>query len=491
MLFVAAAVITATLLPWGGLAQTVSVVIGCLTLLASVWYADANFVTLTSDPALAVGVAFVASVIVASEMQRARVESRRQRDLRRTAEAETLALNAALEDRVRERTAALEDANRRLEGEIAERGRVSEALLESRQRLLDIVDNTTALVSLKDRDGRYILVNRAFEDFVGSSREELLGTVDEDLLSRERAARQRAHDQRVLAREAAHSFEEEIDGPGDGYCHFSVKFPLRRPGGGVYGVGTVSTDITRLRRAEQQARQRQDDLAHVQRLHLVNQMAASLAHELHQPLCAIANYAQGGTKRLSAGEINGEELAPILERISSEALRAGEVLRGVRRMVDRQSSPAEPVDVDTAIEEAVDSLQFQARRHRVDIEVVRSSLPAVALADKTQLEQVVVNLALNGIDSIAGGDPYRRRISIASRVLSDEVEIIVSDSGPGIAPTAAAKLFTPFFTTKSSGLGMGLAISRAIVEAHGGELRLVPSLAGASFRFTLPRAESP
>src|SRR6185369_5054208 len=114
-----------------------------------------------------------------------------------------------------------------------------------------------------------------------------------------------------------------------------------------------STDITRLRRAEEQARTHQEDLAHVQRLHLVNQMAAVLAHEIHQPLGAIANYAQGAVHRLRDRNVEMSELLPVIEKIAAEALRAGGILRGVRRLVTRQTSPLEAVDVNAAVAEAI------------------------------------------------------------------------------------------------------------------------------------------
>lgn len=489
-LFVAASLMTATLLPWGARLQAASVGVAATTLALSIWHADGSFAILATDPAAAVLVGFVASVVVAAEMQRSRRDTMRHYRSRRAAEAETRALNADLERRVVERTAALEQANERLESEVFERQRIAEALHESRKRLLDVIDHSTALVSLKDRDGRYLLVNRAFEETAGRPRSQILGSFDDAFLSRRRAAEQRLLDLRVLAGEMPHSFEEKLATSDGARSYFSVKFPLRRPSGAVYGIGTISTDITRLRRAEDDARQRQDDLAHVQRLHLVNQMAATLAHEIHQPLCAIANYAQGARQRARSDELSAAELMPILERIAAEALRAGEILRGVRRMVDRRRAAHEPVELGGAITEALGAVELHARRHGVDIQHAPCAAPAIVLADKTQIEQVVVNLALNGIDAAA--DDARaslRRVSIASRLLPRQVEVTVSDSGRGVGPVDAGRLFTPFFSTKATGLGMGLAISRSIVEAHGGDLRLIPSAGGAAFRFTLPLAE--
>jgi signal transduction histidine kinase len=250
----------------------------------------------------------------------------------------------------------------------------------------------------------------------------------------------------------------------------------------------LEAEIEERQRIADALRQRQDDLAHVQRLHVVNQMAALLAHEIHQPIGAIANYAQGAVHRLRAGSAPAPEILPVLEKIAAEALRAGGILRGVRRLVTDQSAPSEPIDVNDAVADAARMLEFQARRHGVELHVVATATRPFVTADRSQIEQVLVNLMLNGIDAVAGG-AGSRVVHVDTAVEGEDAAITVSDTGPGIPPDTAAKLFKPFFTTKAHGLGMGLAISRSIVEAHGGELSLSsPPQGGAAFRITLPLA---
>lgn len=487
-LFVAASLTTATLLPWGAGAQAISVIVGAICLAMSVLWADGTLSLAPTDPEVAVALSFAASVAVAHEMQSSRRSALRLDLLRRRAEAEVLGLNASLEQRVVDRTADLSRINARLQDEIQERRRISDALSESRQRLVDVVDHSSALISLKDTAGRYLLVNREFERVLRTPRQSTIGRNDLQVFGSDRGAAESTRDRDVLAADKPLSFDDELAAP-DGPCPYvTVKFPLRNAEGKAYGVGTISTDIARLRRAEAQARQHQEELAHVQRLHLVNQMAAVLAHEIHQPLGAIANYAQGGAHRVRAGNADMAELLPVLDKISAEALRAGGILRGVRGLMAKQHAAAEGVDVNAMVTDAARMLELQARRHDVELHIATTPSRPYVIADKTQIEQVLVNLVLNGIDaaaSVAG----ERQVAVDTEVKETTVAITVRDSGPGVAGEARRRLFSPFFTTKTHGLGMGLAISRSIVEAHGGKLTLdADTGGGAVFRVALPLA---
>lgn len=487
-LFVAAALTTATLLPWGAWAQLLTMVTATLCLGANILSADGSLAVAESDPGVAVLLAFASSVAIAREMHRSRGEAIRHYHFRRHAEREVRALNASLEARVLHRTSELLEANEKLAAEIGAKEKMAEALVASQQRLLDVVDHSTALITLKDTEGRYLLVNREFERIAGVDRERTIGRTDEELFGTERAAALRERQRQVLAGEGPHSFDDELRLADGARSFFTVAFPLHGLDGRPYGLGTISTDITRLRRAEETARAHQEDLAHVQRLHLVNQMAALLAHEIHQPLGAIANYAQGGVHRLRDRRVELSELLPVLEKIAAEALRAGGILRGVRRLVGRQASVLEPVDVNAAVNDAIHVLELSARRNHVRLEMAVTSTQPFIIADKTQVEQVLVNLLLNGIDA-ASGTAGARQVQVDTQIEDGAVAITVSDNGPGIPPEAADKLFTPFYTTKAHGLGMGLAISRSIVEAHGGALSHTSNaMGGAAFRIAFPLA---
>ncbi len=242
----------------------------------------------------------------------------------------------------------------------------------------------------------------------------------------------------------------------------------------------------RLEEESDRARNRQDELAHVQRLHLVNEMAATMAHEFHQPLGAVANYAAGGAHRLRSGNFTPAEILAVLEKIAAEAVRAGDILRNVRRMASRKGHTMELVDVASAMIDAARMLESLARRHGVELRV---ELPpgARVIGDRSQLDQVFVNLLLNAIEATEQAPEGTRRVDVTATVTGTELRIRVKDTGPGIDDDAIEKLFTPFFTTKANGIGMGLAISRNITESHGGSLIALPHRSpGAEFLLSLP-----
>jgi C4-dicarboxylate-specific signal transduction histidine kinase len=251
----------------------------------------------------------------------------------------------------------------------------------------------------------------------------------------------------------------------------------------------MSTDITELKDLEETLRQHQDELAHVLRLHTVEEMAAVLGHEINQPLCAITNYAQGAAQRLRAGVFDPPALLGIFEKITAEGLRAGETLRAIRSLIRRDSGEETAIDVRALAGEAMRVLGPQARQNGVTVRLEDGEALPPVNGKATQLEQVMVNLMLNGVQAVAADCGARREVVVAATRTGDAVEVAVSDSGGGIAADMASQLFSPFVTTKASALGLGLAISRTIVENHGGRLWATSTPdAGATFRFSLPLA---
>jgi PAS domain S-box-containing protein len=483
ILFVGAALVTATVLPWGLGPQCATVAVGALSLLAVIAWRDRNLDALTTDPAAVVMMGFVLSAIIAREFERHRLAQHR-------AEAEVRQLNAALGIRVAERTAELQAANDRLAGEITERRRVNDALRASERLLADTLDHSSAIVTLKDINGRYLLANREFERLLGHQRLALIGRRDEDLFTPELAALLEAHDDEVLGTAVPTSFEQDLPVGGNGpRSYVCVKFPLHGADGAPYGVGSMSTDITAVKQLQETLRTHQDELARVLRLHTVDEMAASLAHEINQPLCAITNYAQGGVRRLRAGECDAAALLGAFEQIASEGLRAGQILRGIRSLVRRERSEETAVDVRALAGEALRVLEPEARMHGVTVRLEEGDALPPVRGNAIQIEQVLVNLMLNGVQAVATDECARREVVVAAMRSGDSVEVAVSDSGRGIAAAVEQTLFTPFVTTKARGLGLGLAISRSIVENHGGRLWATNvQKGGAMFRFSLPLA---
>ena len=271
--------------------------------------------------------------------------------------------------------------------------------------------------------------------------------------------------------------------------HYLVSLNSIASAGTAGGVTVFVKDITELKRTEAQARQHQAELAHALRLHTMSEMAASLAHEINQPLGAIANYAQGCIRRLRAGTVGQPELLERAEEIAREALRAGEITRRMRELLRKGDTRREPANLNRIIAAALDIIAPTVRQRTAVVRFHESAdLPPVDV-DDIQIEQVVINLLLNALEAI--DVPGRaREIDVRTSSAGDSgVQVAVRDAGIGLDAGAIEQIFEPFFTTKPDGLGMGLAISRSIVEAHGGRLWATPNdAAGATFCFVLPAA---
>lgn len=487
ILFVGAALLTATVLPWGLWPQVTTVAVGAVALAAVVAWTDGSLAVATTDPAVVVMMGLALSVVIAGEFDRYRTAHRRELEERRNAEAQVRQLNAVLEARVAERTQALQNVNDRLAAEISERRRINDSLIASERLLADTVDHSAAIVALKGLTGRYLLVNREFERLFGRPRQTIVGQRDDDLFPAALAARLQAHDADVLARGEQVSFEQLLPSRDGDRTYVTVKFPLRGADGKPYGVGSMSTDISAVTQLQEAVRRHQDELAHVLRLHTIHEMAAAVAHEIHQPLGVITNYAQGGARRLRAGTAQAGDLLLAFEQIAVEGLRAGRILRGIRTFVRRDASEDADLDMRALAGEAVRMLEPEARLHGVTVRLEEGdALPRVR-GNPIHIEQVLVNLMLNGVQAVAAGDRAEREVVVAATRGEDSIEVAVRDSGAGIAAEIAGRLFTPFVSTKPRGLGLGLAISRTIVETHGGRVWATNRpVAGASFHFTLP-----
>ena len=246
---------------------------------------------------------------------------------------------------------------------------------------------------------------------------------------------------------------------------------------------------TELRLREEQLQQHHAELAYVARLSTMGEMAASLAHELNQPLHAVKNYARGCVRRLLKNDEKDEELLSTLWQISKEANRAAGIIRSVRGFVQKRNPQVSKVSVNGLVEQVVllSKAEIKQRRAAV-IADLASDLPPIA-GDSIQIEQVMLNLVRNGLEAMdevpeLNGD---RQLRIKTERHDDHIQVSVQDRGKGIAGDNLKKIFEPFFTTKPEGLGMGLAISQSIVQAHGGHLWASANQdQGCTFHFTLP-----
>jgi two-component system sensor kinase FixL len=370
---------------------------------------------------------------------------------------------------------------------VSERHRLSRALAESESRRRTILNTARDGILTIDDHGQIQSTNPAVERLFAQPGDRLIGLDIDELI--DGAPNQLPLMSRIVSSQSADRSTWELDGRRANGQVFPIALSVGRCDlGGTEQYTLVIRDITFRRKIEARARQHQAELAHVSRVSLAGEMAGALAHELSQPLTAIAAYARG-CLRLLAGRAS--EPATIYEGISEvvqQAERAGDVLGRLREFVRGGAWRRAFVEVGPLIDAAVSLARIEAIQNEVEIEArIDPGLPPV-LADHIQIEQVLLNLLRNAIDAIAAADSPERLIVVEAHCKSGHrVQISVADSGPGVIPEVANRLFEPFMTTKPEGMGMGLSISRSIVESHGGRLQMLQRVdSGATFVFDLP-----
>lgn len=279
--------------------------------------------------------------------------------------------------------------------------------------------------------------------------------------------------------------EGEVQEPG-GRWYLVHARPLRWTDGRMASLH-IATDVTERRRTEELYLQQQEKLALTARLVAVGEMATTLAHELNQPLAAIANYNMGCARRLRSGDWEVSELADAVEKSAAQAARASSVIQRLREFVASRQPTLVACDINDVVRGVRSTIEVEAGQHSVRVSLALSETIPYVRADQTLMEQVILNLARNAIDAMEDTPLEERELCIRSQSgRRDTIEVEVADRGRGINPEIEANLFSPFFSTKPHGMGLGLHISRSIVEAHGGHLWITPNgERGTLFHFTL------
>ena len=247
-------------------------------------------------------------------------------------------------------------------------------------------------------------------------------------------------------------------------------------------------DISERKRVEREARRHLDELAHASRLSALGEMATGIAHEVNQPLAAIVSYAQACLNMIASKNADESVIKGALEQISSQGRRAGDIIHRLRHFVRKGQPERSAVDVNLAVKNVLALFGHELKSSGVELSLkLGSGLPQV-IADRVQVEQVVLNLISNAIEAVAQQPSGRRQVTITTRPANDQgVEVCVTDSGPGLTGESPEQLFETFYTTKPYGMGVGLSISRSIIEAHGGRLWAESDPdGGLEVRFTLP-----
>jgi two-component system sensor kinase FixL len=250
-------------------------------------------------------------------------------------------------------------------------------------------------------------------------------------------------------------------------------------------------DLTERQAAETRLQELQGELIHISRVTAMGEMASALAHELNQPLSAISNYLKGSTRMLSRAQPDPARLSDALTKAAEQALRAGEIIRRLRDFAARGETERRVESLARIVEEASALALVGAKEHGVAVRFDYDPAVDLVLADRVQIQQVVLNLIRNAIDAMEDAPGRRDLAVVVDRVGADLARVSVVDTGPGVDPDVEAQLFQPFITTKREGMGVGLSISRTIVEAHGGQIWVEPTPGGgATFRFTLRTADA-
>ena len=403
---------------------------------------------------------------------------------RRRAEEALKRVRDELETRVEEQTSDLRRASEGLKAEIAERKR-GEDVLRERANLLDLTHDT---VFVRDANNVITFWNRGAERLYGWTREEAVGQVSHHLMQTIFPA---PLEKIMLELNSTGRWEGElIQAQRDGtQVVVASRWALQLDElGKPIAVLETNNDITERKRSEESLHKAQTELAHVTRVATLGEMTASIAHEVNQPLGAVVNNASACLRWLAGQPPNLEEARKSAALIIADSHRASEIIGRIRALAKKAPPRKDWLDINETILEVIALARSEAQGNRIALQTQLSDDLPLILGDRIQLQQVILNLIINAIEAMNGVAEGPRELKVGSgKDDSQGVRVAVRDSGPGLDLESLDHLFTAFYTTKPQGMGMGLAISRSIIETHGGRLWATANEhRGATFQFTLP-----
>lgn len=422
--------------------------------------------------------------------RRERIEARS----RRASEVEPPGAGEALEQQVALRTRELELANQRLTREIAVRRSAEQAAVRQEREFRKVFDEASLGIALFDQQARLRVSNRNLQRIFGYTAEQMNNLEVRRLLAdilppaELDAAMQRVAN--VLEGRTQQYTLEQLYHRKDGQTFWgNVTVTAARDDAGqpLYGIAMVE-DVTERKQAEDGLARAQAELAHANRMMTMGELVASIAHEVNQPLAAVQTNAHACLRWLDREPADLQEVRLGIERIAADSGRAREVIQRIAALVKKSPLHKTSLDVNEVIREVLAMTRRELEKAGVSVRAdLAGDLPPL-LGDRVQLQQVLLNLMMNGVDAVTAAAGPVRQLTITSQRDPTSIRVALRDSGVGLDPATANQLFEAFVTTKEGGMGMGLSISRSIIEAHGGELSATANVGGpgATFAFTLP-----
>src|ERR1700761_5285035 len=375
--------------------------------------------------------------------------------------------------------------------DVSEHRQAAEELRRSEERFRLLVERIADYaIYILDPAGFVSSWNSGAERIKGYRTQEILGQhfsrfyCDQDLREgrpalalREAAAKGRYEEEGWLLRKDGSRFRAN-----------TILTSLHDQQGKLIGFAKITRDLTESRQAEEAVQAAQAHLARMARVTTLGELTASIAHEINQPLAAIVNNANASRRILANPAPDLEEVRQAVDDIAKAGTRAGEIISRVRSLLKKTAPERRPLDINQVIREVLALIPKELENQHVSVEMELEAVPPPVLGDRVQLQQVLLNLIMNGMEAMSSVSDRPRVLMLQSHARASALEVTVQDSGTGLDPRHVTHLFDTFFTTKSTGMGMGLSISRAIIEAHRGRLWASPNRAahGAAFHFSLP-----
>ena len=417
-------------------------------------------------------------------------EFRREIAERTQAQLELAQAKSNLELRVEERTAEIAVTNKILTQEILRRAKTEEELRGSEERFRLLIEGVRDYAILSLTPTGYITSwNVGAEHIKGYQADEIIGQHFSRFYTEEDLERGRPQTALMTAMDEGRSEDEgwRVRKDGSRFWANVVITPLRDQEGKLIGFSKITRDLSERKQAENVVQAARSELARMARVTTVGELTASVAHEINQPLAAIVNNANACTRMLANQSPDIEELREAIADIAQSATRASEIVSHTRAFFKKTTQDKAQIDLNQIIHEVLSLTAAEAEKNHVAVQTeLATGLPPV-LGARVELQQVVLNLVMNGIESMTSVKGERKLQISSQQQEPRKLLVTVQDSGSGLDPQHAVHIFDSFFTTKPEGMGMGLPISRSIVEAHGGQLKLVPMpRQGATFQFTLP-----